>query len=157
MENLKYTLDQVNEWIRTADQKAMILGSFNIAGFIYQIVSLDKISCANNYTIVIFIISLFSTLIALCLWLLILYPRLNNNLKISKIYFSHIANAYQNDKHTGVEDLQKITNDDYKKDLATQIIENSVIAKKKYLYIQRFILVFAVQLVLLLLLLISLI
>lgn len=156
MENLKYTFDQVNEWIRTADQKAMILGSFNIAGFIYQLVNIDKITCAGTYTVVIFIISVTATLGALFLWLLILYPRLNNDLKISKIYFCHIANAYEKNKHTGVEDLLKITNDEYEKDLASQILENSFIAKKKYGYIQKFIWAFGVQLITLLLLLVSL-
>ena len=46
MENLKYTFNQVNEWIRTADQKAMILGSFNIVGFIYtQQKAKSKLCC----------------------------------------------------------------------------------------------------------------
>lgn len=156
MDNLKYTFDQINEWIRTADQKAMILGSFNIAGFIYQLVNIDKIVCADTYTVVTFIISIIATLVALCLWLLILYPRLNNDLRISKIYFSHIANAYEKNKHTGVEDLQKVTEDEYKSDLASQILENSIIAKKKYRHIQKFIWAFGVQLITLLLLLISL-
>ena len=58
MENLKYTFDQVNDWIKTADQKAMILGSFNIAGFIYQLVNIDKIVCGSLYTIILFIVSI---------------------------------------------------------------------------------------------------
>lgn len=156
MENLKYTFDQVNEWIRTADQKAMILGSFNMAGFIYQLVNIDKIICTSTYTTVVFIISIIATVVALSLWLLVLYPRLDNDLKISKIYFSHIANAYEKNKHTGVEDLQKVTEEEYKSDLASQILENSIIAKKKYEYIQKFIWAFGVQLITLFLLLISL-
>lgn len=155
MDNLKYTFDQVNEWIRTADQKAMILGSFNMAGFIYQLINIDKLICAGTYTMVIFIISIITTLIALRFWLLILYPRLNNDLKISKIYFSHIANAYEHDKHTGIDDLQKMTPDEFKKDLSSQIIENSIIAKKKYQYIQKFIFAFIAQIVTLILVLLS--
>ncbi len=155
MENLKYTYNLINDWIKTADQKAMILGSFNIAGFIYQLVNIDKITCASTYTIVVFTISIIATLLALSLWLLILYPRLNNDLKISKIYFSHIANAYEKNKHTGVEDLQKVTNEEYEKDLASQILENSIIAKKKYKYIQVFIFAFIIQLIALLLVLVS--
>lgn len=155
MENLKYTFDQVNEWIRTADQKAMILGSFNIAGFIYQLFNIEKIMCAGMYTIIVFTLSVIATLIALGSWLLILYPRLNNKLKISKIYFSHIANAYENNKHTGVEDLQKVTDEEYKADLASQILENSIIAKKKYEYIQVFIFAFIAQIITLLLVIIS--
>lgn len=157
MDNLKYIFDQVNGWIRTADQKAMILGSFNIAGFIYQLININKIICAGTYTIVVFIISIIATIVALIFWLLILYPRLDNELKISKIYFLHIANAYEGDKHTGVDDLQKINPDEFKKDLASQIVENSIIAKRKYKYIQKFILLFIVQLITLLLLLVSLI
>jgi hypothetical protein len=85
MENLKYTFDQVNEWIRTADQKAMILGSFNIAGFIYQLINIEKIACSGLYITIVYILSVIVTMIALGSWLLILYPRLNNKLKISKI------------------------------------------------------------------------
>ena len=155
MENLKYTFDQVNEWIRAADQKAMILGSFNIAGFIYQLVNIEKIICADMYTIIVFTLSVIATLVALGSWLLILYPRLNNKLKISKIYFSHIANAYENDKYTGIEELREMTNEDYEKDLASQILENSIIAKKKYKYIQIFIFAFIVQIITLLLVIIS--
>lgn len=155
MDNLKYIFDQVNEWIRTADQKAMILGSFNMAGFIYQLINIDKIIYADTYTVVIFTLSIIATTLALTFWLLIIWPRLNNNLKISKIYFSHIANAYGNDKNTGIEDLQKINDIEFKKDLASQIIENSIIAKKKYKYIQKFIISFIVQLITLFLLLIS--
>jgi hypothetical protein len=155
MDNLKYTFDQVNEWIRTADQKAMILGSFNMAGFIYQLINIDKIICAGIYTIVLFAISIIITIVSLIFWLLIIWPRLDNKLKISKIYFLHIANAYENDKNTGIEDLQKISDVEFRKDLASQIVENSAIAKRKYKYIQKFILLFIVQLITLLLLLVS--
>ena len=155
MENLKYTFDQVNEWIRTADQKAMILGSFNMAGFIYQLVNIEKIVCSGLYVTIVFVISVIATLVALGSWLLILYPRLDNKLKISKIYFSHIANAYKNNKHTGVEDLQKVTEEEYKTDLATQILENSLIAEKKYKYIQVFIFAFFAQIITLLLVIIN--
>lgn len=155
MENLKYSFDQVNDWIKTADQKAMILGSFNIAGFIYQLVNIDKIVCGSNFTIVLFIISITATLITLYFWLRIIYPKLDNNLKISKIYFLHIANAYEKNQNTGIEDLQNISDDDFKKDLASQVVINSIIAKKKYQYVQKFIWSFGVQLITLLLLLIS--
>ena len=155
MENLKYTFDQVNEWIRTADQKAMILGSFNIAGLIYQLVNIEKIICSGLYITIVFSLSIVATLVALGSWLLILYPRLNNKLKISKIYFSHIANAYENNKHTGVEELQKVTEEEYKTDLASQILENSIIAKKKYKYIQVFIFAFTAQIITLLLVIIG--
>lgn len=156
MENLKYTFDQVNDWIKTADQKAMILGSFNIAGFIYQLINLDKIVCGNKVTIILFIISIITTFITLYFWLRIIYPRLNNDLKNSKIYFSHIANAYENDLNTGIEDLQNIHEVEFKKDLASQIVINSIIAKRKYQSIQIFIWAFGAQLIVLLLLLVSL-
>ena len=155
MENLKYTFNQINEWIRVADQKAMILGSLNVISFVYQLLSIDNLLCASTYTIILFAISISATLVAFSSWLLILYPRLNNNLKISKIYFSHIANAYENDKNTGIEDLQKITEKDYQKDLASQILENSIIAKRKYKYIQVFIFAFIIQVFGLMLVLIS--
>ncbi|MCE9585626.1 DUF5706 domain-containing protein [Candidatus Nomurabacteria bacterium] len=157
MENLKYTFGQVNDWIKTADQKAMILGSFNIAGFIYQLVNLDKLVCGSIYTLILSIVSIAATLVTLYFWLRIIYPKLDNKHKKSKIYFQHIANAYENDIASGIDDLQKIDDEEYKKDLASQIVINSIIAKKKYASIQKFIWAFGVQLVTLLLLLISLI
>lgn len=157
MENLKYTFDQVNEWIKNADQKAMILGSFNIAGFIYQLINLDKLVCGSVYTIALSILSIVATLVTLYFWLRIIYPKIDNKHKKSKIYFQHIANAYENDIASGIDDLQKIDDEEYKKDLASQIVINSIIAKKKYASIQKFIWAFGVQLVTLLLLLISLI
>lgn len=154
MENLKYSYDKVNDWIKTADQKAMILGSFNIAGFIYQLININKLVCGNIYTIILFILSIITTLYALFLWLSIVYPKIDNKHKKSKIYFQHIANAYENDISLGIEDLQKFEDDKFNKDLASQIVINSIIAKKKYKNIQKFIWVFATQLVLILLLLI---
>ncbi len=156
MENLKYTFNQINDWIKTADQKAMILGSFNIAGFIYQLVNFDKVICGNAYIIILFILSLSSTLIALFFWLRIIYPKLDNKHKKSKIYFQHIANAYENDLDLGIEELQKVSQKDFERDLASQIVINSIIAKKKYANIQKFIWAFAVQLVTIVLLFISL-
>jgi hypothetical protein len=156
MDNLKYIFDQVNNWIRIADQKAMILGSFNIAGFIYQLVNIEKIVCGSGYTIALFSLSVGVTLVTLYLWLNIIYPRLNNDLKNSKIYFSHIANAYEKDLNTGIEEMQNISSEEFKKDLASQVVINSIIAKKKNQSIQKFIWAFGVQLIVLLLLLISL-
>jgi hypothetical protein len=156
MENLKYTFDQVNDWIKNADQKAMILGSFNVAGFIYQLVNTEKIICGSVYTVVLFVISTVATLVTLYFWLRIIYPKLNNELKNSKIYFLHIANAYEKDQHAGIEDLQKITSEEFKEDLASQVVINSIIAKKKYTYIQKFVWSFSVQLITILLLLVSL-
>ena len=146
MENLKYTFDQVNNWVKIADQKAMILGSFNIAGFIYQLVNFDKLRCGNIYVVMVSVLSTISTLIALYFWLRILYPNLDNKHKKSKIYFQHIANAYEKDIDLGVEELQKIEDKEFQRDLASQIVINSIIAKKKYAYIQKFIWAFAIQL-----------
>ncbi len=155
MENLKYTFDQVNDWIKTADQKALILGSLNVIGFIYQIISVNKLQCDDTYAIVLFTLSIISTACTLFFWLRIIYPRLDNKHKKSKIYFLHLANAYENDIDSGISDLQHIKEDDFKRDLASQIVINSIIAKKKYYNIQNFIWVFAFQIVVLILLIIK--
>jgi hypothetical protein len=157
MENLKYTFDQVNDWIKTADQKAMILGSFNLAGFIYQLVNIKKIICGSVYTVILFFVSITATLSMLYFWFRIIYPKLSNKLKKSKIYFLHIANAYEKDQNAGIKDLQNVSSDEFKKDLASQVVINSIIAKEKYGYIQKFIWAFGVQLITLLLLLVSLV
>jgi hypothetical protein len=148
MENLKYTFNQVNDWIKTADQKAMILGSFSIAGFTYQLLSFDKIKSATLCVHVLFALSVLATIFALYFWLKIIYPRLDNTHKMSKIYFQHIANAYENDIDLGIEDLQSYDEKKFQKDLASQIVINSIIAKKKYAYIQKAIWAFVVQLAL---------
>ena len=155
MENLKYTLDQVNGWIRTADQKAMILGSFNITGFIYQLINIDKLVQGSDYVLILGTLSIISTFLALFLWLRILYPKLDNKVKKSKIYFGHIFNAYESDINTGIEELQNISDEEFKKDLASQIIINSIIAQKKYVDIRSFIWVFGIQLLTILFILIS--
>ena len=156
MENLKYTYNQVNEWIKIADQKALILGSFNIVGFIYQLINFDKSIYGSICTTVLFVLSLVSTLVAMYFWLRIIYPKLDNKHKKSKIYFQHIANAYGDDIGTGIEELQKIDEKEFEKDLASQIVINSIIAKKKYANIQKFIWAFGIQLVTMVLLFISL-
>lgn len=157
MENLKYTFGLINDWIKTADQKAMILGSFNIAGFIYQLVKFDKVKDGSCLTVTLFAISVASTFVALYFWLQILYPKLDNKLKKSKIFFQHISNAYNNDMASGIEDLLAVTDEEYRKDLASQIVINATIAKTKYANIQKFIIVFAIQIVALGLFFISLI
>lgn len=146
MENLKYTFDQVNNWIKIADQKAMILGSFNLTGFIYQLINFNKLKCADIYASILSALSIIFTFTALYFWLRILYPNLDNKHKKSKIYFQHIANAYENDIDSGIEDLQKIEDKQFQRDLASQVVINSIIAKKKYAYIQKFIWAFGIQL-----------
>lgn len=146
MEQLKYTFDQVNEWIRVADQKALILGSFNIAGLIYQLINFSNFRHAHGCINPLLLISLVLTFTALFLWLRIIYPRLDNTHKKSKIFFQHIANAYGEDRDSGIKDLQSFSKEEFERDLASQIIANSVVAKRKYLYIQRFMWVFGLQL-----------
>lgn len=156
MENLKYTYGQVNEWIKIADQKALILGSFNIVGLLYQLIKFEKVKDGGVCSVALFIISMIFTIVAMFFWLRIIYPKLDNKLKKSKIYFQHIANAYGEDMDSGINDLQNFAEEDFKRDLASQIVINSVIAKKKYSNIQKFIWVFGAQLVALGLLFLSL-
>lgn len=159
MEKLKYIFSQVNEWIRTADQKALILGSFNIAGFIYQFIylSVTEKKDWNICQIILFTLSFVVTLVVMIFWLHIIYPRLDNKHKKSKIYFQHIANAYGENVDLGITELSKITDSDFERDLASQVVINSKIAKKKYLYIKRFIWAFSIQLIFLTLFLFSIV
>lgn len=145
MENLKYIYDKINDWIKNADQKAMILGSFNVAGFIYQLININKLICMSTTAIILIMLSTVSAFFALFFWLMILYPRLDNKHKKSKIYFLHIANAYEDDINTGINDFVNLESDKIKTDLASQIVINSIIAKRKYKYIQKFIWAFACQ------------
>jgi hypothetical protein len=154
MENLKYIFNQVNDWIKIADQKALILGSFNIAAFIYQLINFDKLNNASCSTIILFILSVLLTIFGLIIWLRIIYPKLGNQ-KISKIYFLHIANAYGDKISKGTEEMTHINEKEFKEDLANQIISNSVVAKSKYSNIQIFIWVYGFQLCILILFFIS--
>ncbi len=155
MENLKYTYNQVNEWIKIADQKALILGSFNMASFIYQLANLDKLKYISIYATIPLVLYILSIFLALFFWLRIIYPKLDNKYKKSKIYFQHIANAYEKDIDLGIDELQNLDEQEIKRDLASQIVINSIIAKKKYNDIQKFIWVFAFQLFLLVLLIVQ--
>lgn len=156
MENLKYTYGQVNEWIKIADQKALILGSFNVVGLLYQLIKFEKVKDGGVYSVALSVISMVLTIVAMFFWLRIIYPKLDNKLKKSKIYFQHIANAYGEDMDSGINALQNFAEEDFKRDLASQIVINSVIAKKKYSNIQKFIWIFGAQLIALGLLFLSL-
>lgn len=147
MEELKYKYNLINDWIKTADQKALILGSFNIAGFVFQLFNVENLYCANPMAKFLFGCSIIFTLVALILWLKIIYPRLDNKHKKSKIFFQHIANAYQDSIEDGVEAMLKVDEISFKRDLASQIVINSIIAKRKYSYIKHFTWTFVLQIV----------
>jgi hypothetical protein len=139
MENLKYGYNLVNDWIKTADQKAMVLGSFNIAAFVFQLVSFKDFKCWGSLTVLLFVLFIISTVVAMFYWLKIIYPSLDNKHKKSKLYFQHIANAYSNDIDLGITEIVNLSEESIKRDLASQIVINSIIAKKKYEYVQTFI------------------
>lgn len=155
MEDLKYIYGQVNDWIKAADQKALILGSFNIAGFIYQLVSIESIRCKSSSIQGIFVLSVLASVAAFYFWVSIVYPRLDNKHKKSRVYFQHIANRFSDDIDAGIKEYESLGSSVLKRDLASQIIVNSGIAKKKYTYIQKFIWAFSIQLILMLTLIIA--
>lgn len=147
MDNLKYTHDQITTWIKVADQKALIFGSFNIISILYQTAELKTLKNASIYFYIAYAFLIVFALLAFYFWLMVLYPQLNNDSKKSKIYFLHLANAYGNDIDGGINDCQNINDDDYKRDLASQIIINSKVAKNKYKNIKKFIIFFLLQII----------
>lgn len=150
MNKLEYKFNLINDWIKTADQKAMILGSFNIAGFVFQIIKFNNLICASDLLITLYVASLVFTVLALFFWLKVIFPRIDNKHHQSKIFFQHIANAYKHDRTEGARALRNEKDDEFENDLANQIIVNSDIAQKKYQDIQYFIYFFGLQLITLL-------
>lgn len=141
-ENLKYIFGQVNDRIKFADQKATLFASLNILWVLLQLnfIQTEKFdSCFEIWLLVVFIICWVLSIIFL---LLIIYPRLDNKTKQSKIYFYHIANKYINDKLSALDDYEKLSDDSISNDLVTQIVENSIIARRKYQFLQILFLLF---------------
>ncbi|MFC1600340.1 Pycsar system effector family protein [Patescibacteria group bacterium] len=148
MTHLIKIYDIINDWIKTADQKAMIFASLNVLGFFGYLITLDFSNLQTWYEWGALILFVISGLTALILLVLVVYPRLDNKLKKSKIYFCHIANKYKNDLETGVSDYCKLKAKDLEKDYASQIVINSTIAKKKYTYLKYFAFTFISEIVL---------
>jgi hypothetical protein len=135
-ENLKYVLTQINDRIKFADQKASFFASFNLIWVLVQLkfLNLENFSsCLYKFILLLFLLSWIFSIIFL---FLILYPRLNNKTKKSKIYFCHIANKYKDNKISAIKDFNDLTEDEFKEDLSIQIVENSIITKRKYKLLQ---------------------
>lgn len=145
MDNLKYIYGVVSDWIKAADQKALVFGSFNLAGIAYQLVNITDIKSESFFVQLLSAASAVVSMGAFYCWVSIIYPRLDNKNKKSKLYFLHIANRFEADVDSGIKAYEPLDEADLRRDLASQIIVNSIIAKKKYRCIQIFAWLFSIQ------------
>lgn len=135
-ENLKYVFEQVSDRIKFADQKATIFASLNIFWILLQLNYLQTEKFNSCFKIALLIVFVACGILSIVFLLLIIYPHLDNKIKQSKIYFYHIANKYETDKLSALNDYKKLSDTSFSDDLMTQIVENSIIAKKKYQLLQ---------------------
>jgi uncharacterized membrane protein YhhN len=145
MDILKYIYGVVNDWIKVADQKALVFGSFNLAGIAYQLVNVSDIKSETLFVQLLSAVSAAVSIGAFFCWVSIIYPRLDNKSKKSKLYFLHIANRFETDIDAGIKEYEVLDETDLIRDLASQIVVNSIVAKKKYRYIQIFSWLFSTQ------------
>lgn len=143
-DNLKYTFSNINDWIKVADTKANYFLTYNLG---YIVVLSQFIDDKTDLLIkILYCVCSILSFVSLYFLISVFTPRLQNKLKKSNIYFLHLAEKYCNDQISGVEKLQKISENDYISDLSGQIVINSIIAKEKFSSFSVFIRVFGLQL-----------
>jgi hypothetical protein len=133
IDNLKYTHDQITQWIDKADNKANIFLAVKlfILGYILENTRSGSTGC-NGFLISFLIFSGISFFYILR----VVYPRLGTDKPKSFIFFRHLSDLFGSDKKKGIESFDKRTDDDFKNDLSEQIISISGVATRKYMDIR---------------------
>ena len=132
MEQLKFIHDTIIHWIDKTDSKAnIILGiKFILVG--YFLTLLTGFNFGWNWKTIALLIFITSSVSAFSFLIKIIYPKLSTEEPTSLIYFKHLALKYKNNKKQGIEDLDKLTEESFKRDLSNQIISLSIVAECKY-------------------------
>lgn len=137
LHKVEYTLSQVNERIKVADQKAIFFASFNFIGLFIQLNSLSFTKFTSLLPAILLFFLVMLWFLSIIILLMIISPRLNNWIKKSKIYFWHISDAYSTDGLSAIDDYRNWSDLDFFDDISTQIVQNSLIAKCKYKLLQK--------------------
>lgn len=139
---LQSELNRVSEWIKFADKKTAFLTAYY--SVIFGLVISQKDSILNNLTnyqkwifgfyIVILIGVIISFLIGIFFLFKSIFPRLKNSFTDKSLfYFGHIASMKFVDYS---KEIEKLTEDEAKKQITEQIYTNSIIADQKMKNVQ---------------------
>lgn len=144
-EKLNYIFSNINDWLKYAEAKSATLLAGN-AGLIFGASKMAKTFSVDGCLAIYCAICITLCLLSLTLCLLSFVPALKMPWESKPsgvsdddniLYFFDIAKytpiAYMN-KLAKKLNLDNFTYSDYQKDIASQIITNSVIAKRKYMY-----------------------
>lgn len=158
---LQSELNRVSEWIKFADKKTAFLTAYY--SVIFGLVISQKDSILNNFInyqkwmlgfyIFILVGAITSFVIGIFFLFKSIFPRLKNSFTDKSLfYFSHIASMKFVDYS---KEIEKLTEDEAKKQVIEQIYTNSIIAEQKMKNVQKSIknLIISVCFVILLLLL----
>lgn len=139
---LQSELNRVSEWIKFADKKTAFLTAYYSVIFGLMISQKDPI--LNNLTnyekwmfgfyVVILIGVIFSFLIGIFFLFKSIFPRIKNSFTDKSLfYFGHIASMKFVDYS---KEIEKLTEDEAKKQVIEQIYTNSIIADQKMKNVQ---------------------
>lgn len=140
LEVMQSVLDGVQEQIRFADSKAAFVAVFHTFLFGFIISKGDEV--AKSYAdgcdwlcvvqIVLLAAYAITTLISIVYAIGTVIPKFGENAPECKIFFGHIVKCYKRDYNRYVQDALNATEEDWLKDIGTQIVENSNIAMDKH-------------------------
>jgi hypothetical protein len=130
------SLQQVNEWIRFADAKAVavLAGSGVLGGVLVTRVPVLDDFKAHGVRAVLLSAAIVCVGISALLSLQILAPRLRTGESRSLIYFDHIARRYEGERNAFVDNYIALIehDDDLVRQVADQIWSNSRVARHKF-------------------------
>lgn len=147
MKNLKFIHNTIVHWIDKTDSKANIVLGFKIFLIGYFLTMLDSLSLNCDINIIALILYIVSSLVSFVSVLRIVNPTLSTGEAPSLIYFKHISHQYRNKREKGVEDLIKLSDKDFKIDIANQIISLALVAEEKYQHLQKAIIFLLIEVV----------
>ena len=133
---LQSELSRVSEWVQFADKKAGFIAIFYSAMFVFLIGRGDDVFCnifayegVNWLYAFSFLVLLGFISIGTYYLFITVFPRLkNSNTNRSLFYFGTVANMKIEDY---LEDIERLTEEDARHQIAEQIYTNSVIAYLK--------------------------
>ena len=152
MENLKFIHNTEIHWIEKTDTKASILLGLKVLILGFFLDKFADLNTESDFVITILCSFLFITLLALFLYLKIIFPQLTINKPKSLIYFKHIAEKDSLDHEKLFNELLNISDATLQKDLTTQIISLSHVASKKYGDLQKMMFLLYIEVLLVLIL-----
>lgn len=135
MEKLQFKYEAITKWIESADLKAQILIGIQLFILGYILEKQINFTCLSSLVIFVFLCFLGASTISLYNLYRIIKPRLSNNIYGSRIYFRDIAKNVKNKPEEIKDLLVNEKDEDYRSDLADQIIALAKVCNEKYEYL----------------------